>query len=123
MDFLMNAQNMLNAIFVLIFQIAPCSSPALAGLVDKYLGHLYDSDHTKSILLSQARDVLVSGTYQGDLSSFETLFLREANKIATSCRNACLQTTSSKVSVYILIPFNNTYIFTPINLVVTFSKF
>lgn len=97
-----------------LFQLA---IPALEDLVDKYLGHLYitpdattahDLQHIRSILIGQARDVLVSSNYRGDLSSFENVFLREASKIATSCRNACLH--GNKVSDFIMYSYTLIYI-------------
>lgn len=54
----------------------------MAGLIDKYLGHLYPLywQFTRNVLIRQARDVFIR-TFHGDLTSFEQIFLSPAAAI------------------------------------------
>ncbi|CRL08313.1 CLUMA_CG021402, isoform A, partial [Clunio marinus] len=56
-----------------------CTVPSL---IDKYLGQHYPlyREHTRDVLIRQARDILVC-TFHGDLTSFERLFLLPAVEI------------------------------------------
>ncbi|CAO1362950.1 unnamed protein product [Diamesa serratosioi] len=55
---------------------------SITSLIDKYLGHLYPQymDHTRTVLIRQARDILVC-TFHGDLTKFEEIFLVPAAEI------------------------------------------
>lgn len=54
----------------------------LSQLVDKYLSDIYPQfiEHTRTVLIRQARDILVC-TFHGDLSKFEENFLVPAATI------------------------------------------
>lgn len=69
----------------------------VANLVDRYLGHLYPEyvEHTRSVLIRQARDLLVC-TFHGDLTKFEEDFLAPAAIIIDAAKRSCC--TSETVS-------------------------
>uniref|UniRef100_A0A182FI00 Uncharacterized protein n=1 Tax=Anopheles albimanus TaxID=7167 RepID=A0A182FI00_ANOAL len=80
-------------------QDAPVSSSlssahgSIERLIDQYLGPLYphyDTDHTRPMLIRQARDLLVC-TYRGDLERFEGHFLRPATDIVRQLRTGYQQ--------------------------------
>lgn len=52
---------------------------SVSSLIDKYLGQLYPQywEHTRDILIRQARDVFIC-TFHGDVTSFEEIFLSPA---------------------------------------------
>lgn len=58
--------------------------------MDQYLGHLYPDyiDHTRSVLVRQARDLLVC-TFHGNLSRFEDEFLAPASNIVERVKDKC----------------------------------
>lgn len=62
----------------------------VANLVDKYLGHLYPEylDHTRTVLIRQARDILVC-TYHGNLARFEERFLQPTAAIVSRLKDLC----------------------------------
>lgn len=69
----------------------------VANLVDRYLGHLYPEyqEHTRPVLIRQARDLLVC-TFHGDLTKFEEDFLSPAANIIDEAKRSCC--TSETVS-------------------------
>lgn len=62
----------------------------VANLVDRYLGHLYPEylEHTRPVLIRQARDLLVC-TFHGDLTKFEEEFLAPAANIIDEAKRSC----------------------------------
>lgn len=81
--------------FFLIFHLQ--TNCGVANLVDRYLGHLYPEylEHTRPVLIRQARDLLVC-TFHGDLTKFEEEFLSPAAIIVDEAKTSCC--TSEKVS-------------------------
>ncbi|KAL9699438.1 hypothetical protein quinque_002879 [Culex quinquefasciatus] len=72
------------------------SSNGIEQLIDQHFGLLYPdyADHTRPVLVRQARDLAVC-TYHGDLERFEEGFLRPAAHIVSGLRAAYLQRTVS----------------------------
>lgn len=61
----------------------------VAELVDNYMGHLYpDYDHTRSVLVRQARDLLLC-TYHGNLLRLEEEFLAPGANLIAVIKRAC----------------------------------
>ncbi|GAB0100255.1 uncharacterized protein DMENIID0001_162620 [Sergentomyia squamirostris] len=65
-------------------------SSCVATLVDKYLSHIYPGyhDHLRSMLVRQARDLLVC-TFHGNLARFEAEFLIPGAKLIDDIKRAC----------------------------------
>ncbi|XP_055707443.1 uncharacterized protein LOC129804301 isoform X2 [Phlebotomus papatasi] len=63
---------------------------SVATLVDRYLSHLYPGyhDHVRSLLVRQARDLLVC-TFHGNLSRFEAEFLAPGAKLIEDIKRVC----------------------------------
>lgn len=64
----------------------------VANLVDRYLESIYPDyiDHTRSILIRQARDMLIC-RYHGDLQRFETDFMIPAAEIIDQVKLSCIK--------------------------------
>ncbi|XP_059614916.1 uncharacterized protein LOC132260659 [Phlebotomus argentipes] len=63
---------------------------SVATLVDRYLSHLYPGyhDHVRSLLVRQARDLLVC-TFHGNLSRFEAEFLAPGAELIADIKRVC----------------------------------
>ncbi|XP_055536209.1 uncharacterized protein LOC129724944 isoform X2 [Wyeomyia smithii] len=75
------------------------SSNGIEKLIDQHFGPLYPdyADHTRSVLIRQARDLLVC-TFHGDLERFEADFLAPAADIVSGLQIAYLQGTALLMS-------------------------
>lgn len=75
----------------------------VANLVDRYLGHLYPyyMDHTRTVLVRQARDILVC-TYHGNLECFEHEFLAPTAELVGQIKVKC---ESGSVSIFFILFF------------------
>ncbi|KAL1387503.1 hypothetical protein pipiens_012735 [Culex pipiens pipiens] len=79
--------------------ISNLSSNGIEQLIDQHFGLLYPDygDHTRPVLVRQARDLAVC-TYHGDLERFEEGFLRPAAHIVRGLRAAYLQRTRNNLN-------------------------
>ena len=61
-------------------------------LIDEFFGHLYPDyvNHTRTVLIRQARDILVC-TFHGDLAKFEEIFLKPAADIVGQLKDLYLE--------------------------------
>lgn len=73
----------------------------VANLVDRYLGNLYPyyKDHTRNVLVRQARDILVC-TYHGNLECFEHEFLSPTAILVEQIKMKCSSGSVSFVAFY-----------------------
>lgn len=102
MEIIIYSSQFWSFIFVL-FSFQGCG---VANLVDKYLGHLYPDyfDHTRTVLIRQARDILVC-TYHGNLARFEERFMQPTADIVSRLKDLCQHGSVSTWLKYFFIFF------------------
>jgi hypothetical protein len=73
----------------------------VSNLIDRYLGQLYQQyeEHTRDVLIRQARDILVC-TFHGDLVSFEEIFLSPAALIIAEIKQQFAEGAATVSTTY-----------------------